>query len=137
MTRLNKRTSIFYGGWVTTLGHIGQNENIHYDVLVGVADYLSLNILNTVGLTPLRYMKIIISPDGKVLTMYRDEVHTKLLSLGDITIERASNVEFDPVHKRWEVKDIKYDKVLATSIYRSLALQDEVKIIENNLVRYL
>ena len=81
-------------------------------------------------------MKFAITPNGQILTMYSDDKLNKLQRLGDISISRASNVEFNHVSKEWEARDTKSNNLLASHTSRSEALKGEVVAIEKELSKY-
>ena len=71
-----------------------------------------------------------IFPDGRVLTIYDDSIQD--LCLGDLSVERASNVVFDFVSQTWEVV-IEDEVVLEGFAKRSDAIEAEVKFLNNQL----
>ena len=75
---------------------------------------------------------LLIKPDGNVETLYTEQID--LRALGDLHVERASNVEFDDDEQGWRVlypnNTIMLEEVFTT---RQEALDAEVRHLQKQL----
>jgi len=73
-----------------------------------------------------------IQTNGNLKTLYTEKI--PLNNLGKLTVERASNVEFDSTKGTWSVRVVETDKVIGTGFaLRSEALKFEVKHLNETL----
>jgi hypothetical protein len=76
-------------------------------------------------------MVISLLPDGSVKTLYRDELRAILDALGDITVERASTVEFES--GQWFVRRDQSNMIPTGFIKRADAISAEIMHLEKEL----
>jgi len=79
-------------------------------------------------------MKILLTPEGRMVAVYSDALLPVADRLGEKTIDRASDVEWQD--GAWEAKSRQTGEILAREPTRERALQLEVKAIESNLAAY-
>jgi hypothetical protein len=76
--------------------------------------------------------KIVI--DGnKVSCVYDDRLILLLEALGDVSIKRASNVEFNSTRHLWEAELVDSGEVIASGRNRNEVIKNEVKVLEDRL----
>ena len=77
-------------------------------------------------------MKLKVGVDGSVRAVYSDRIPA--LKLGLLTVERASNVEFnpDPAVQEWEART-PAGELIAHGPLRDEVIREEVRVIESRL----
>ena len=75
-------------------------------------------------------MKLKIDSTGKVSAVYSDVLPK--LSLGDMEVTRASNVEFNHTTQEWEART-PADELIAHGTSRDAVIREEVRVIETRL----
>ena len=75
-------------------------------------------------------MKVIIKPNGDIVSMYNDAVPASKLGKSHIT--RASSVEYNHDKEQWEAK-LDDGTVIASGPLRNEVIRDEVAYFENIL----
>ncbi len=75
-------------------------------------------------------MKLKIDTSGNVRAVYNDRLRG--LSLGSMEVQRASNVEFDPVSQEWEART-PGGELIAKGPNRDEVIKQEVRVIETRL----
>jgi len=76
-------------------------------------------------------MVITISRSGEVKALYRDELRNLFESIGTLSVERASDVEFDS--GLWYVKKNNTNLIPTGFIRRSDAIRAEIEHLEKTL----
>lgn len=79
-------------------------------------------------------MKILLTTDSRMVAVYSDKLLPVAARLGEKTITRASEVEWQG--NAWEARSRVTGEILATEPTRQEALQKEVQAIESNLAAY-
>jgi hypothetical protein len=74
---------------------------------------------------------VVIDPDGRVRAVYSDKL--PLRSLGPLSVERASSVEFDTVRQVWRATEVGTGRVLAEGPSRDAVIAREVETLEEHL----
>lgn len=75
-------------------------------------------------------MKLKIDSSGNVRAVYSDALPK--LHLGDMTVKRASNVEFNVGTQEWEAHTPE-NELIAHGAFRDQVIQEEVRVIESRL----
>jgi len=73
---------------------------------------------------------IYISEDGKVRGIYNDQFVDTYKQL-DLTISRATNIEFDNARQKWVGVDLSNNQEIAVSTTRQGAIEQELAYLEN------
>lgn len=68
--------------------------------------------------------------DGTALCLWNEELD--LYELGEIRVERATQIEFDNIHQRWEVTSRTGD-VITASVSREAAAALEVECLQADM----
>ncbi len=76
------------------------------------------------------HMKILIKADGDVVSVYSDKIPAS--KLGEATVERASNVEFNNNTKEWEAI-LPSGKLIAKGPSRDEVIKQEIAYLEERL----
>jgi hypothetical protein len=77
-----------------------------------------------------------ISPGGDVECLYDDKLRPVLDKLGDMKVERASNIKFDDCDSLWYIwvnNGPSSDKVYPGYKLREEAIKAEIELLEKNL----
>jgi hypothetical protein len=75
-------------------------------------------------------MKVLIKPNGDVVSVYNDRIPAS--KLGTSTITRASNVEYNHDAQRWEAR-LPDGTLIAYGPLRNEVIQDEIAYLEERL----
>ncbi len=76
-------------------------------------------------------MKLFIDENGDVHGVYSDTLAT--LNLGEMEIQRASNVEFSNGWQEWQAKLAGTNELIAYGANREEVIQKEIAIIEDRM----
>ena len=71
--------------------------------------------------------------DGRAEMVYSDQWACIARALGAVTIERATDVEYNPAAQVWEARHRETGQVIATGANRSQVIAEEVKFLEGRL----
>ena len=79
-------------------------------------------------------MKLLITGGGSLVGMHHDSLHPLAERLGELEINRASNVEWSGT--AWQATCVSTGEVFAEAPTRKEALQKEHTVIESRLLEY-
>ncbi len=80
-------------------------------------------------------MRVAIMCDGIIQAVVTDDLGLKFDNTK--TVKRASNVEFNDVNQLWEAKLVSTGEIIASGKERDKVIAEEVKIVEDRLIRSL
>lgn len=74
---------------------------------------------------------ILITEDGNVHGVYNDELAK--VKLGEQTVRRATEVEYNHTLSRWEATDLRTGELIAFGPERDKVIKEEVRILNERL----